>query len=54
MNKDDSDFGPDESGIGVPMCSTGPLGRLMWTVKELVGIVRRVDCKDGGEPRHPR
>ncbi len=29
--------GPEET----PGCGTGPLGRLRWVVRELVGILRR-------------
>ena len=29
--------GPEE----IPDCGTGPLGRLRWVVRELVGILRR-------------
>ncbi|HUX04460.1 MAG TPA: hypothetical protein VMV53_06080 [Acidimicrobiales bacterium] len=35
---------PSAKGVGdtegTPTCSSGPLGRLSWTISELIGIVR--------------
>ncbi len=38
--------GPEE----IPGCGTGPLGRLRWVVRELVGILRRPASAHPGKP----
>ena len=37
LDESDCAMGP----TGLPDCATGPGGRLAWTIKELVNIVRR-------------
>ncbi len=33
--------GEVESAPGIPGCDTGPAGRLAWTVREILDVIRR-------------
>ena len=55
MNEESKNCGLDSADQGVPTCSTGPFGRLTWTLRELASLFRGSDPhSDEGSMKNAR